>query len=193
MDLSIRLYSSMKFLLLFLIFFFPILASAAGMSKPDACAYPDGIHYEEVYVLWPGKLPQIDAFLKKNGFLYYFIHTFADADSLAAYRDAGNRDLGIIRNTGSYFVSYDCTRSKVKFHPQVRSTEGTTYGKLHWIHGDILDYSLTPRTRRPCTTPPDSLLVLSTIKKLSPDTRKGIPRTTSKSCVARSQYKVTTP
>lgn len=183
----------MKYLILFLILLFPTLTSAAGMSKQDACAYPDGIHYEEVYVLWPGKLPQIDAFLKKNGFLYYFIHTFPDTESLAAYRDAGNRDMGIIKNTGSYFVSYECARSKVKFHTNIRSTEGTTYGKLHWIHGDILDYSLTPRSRRPCATPPDSLLALSTIKKLSPDTRKGIPRTTSKSCVARSQYKVTTP
>ncbi len=80
----------MKFLLFSTFFLFPALIFASGMTKQEACTYPDGIIREEVYVLWPGKLPQIDEFLKKDGFLYYFIHTFPDSNSLSAYRDTGN-------------------------------------------------------------------------------------------------------
>lgn len=180
------------FLALFL-FCFPALSFAAGMTKEEACAYPEGIHHAEVYVLWPGKLPQIDSFLKKEGFLYYFIHTFPDSDSLAAYRDAGNRDLGVIKNTGSYFVSFDCARSRVKFYPSVRSIEGTTYGKLNWVYGDYLDYTLVPRLRNACIIAPDSLIRLSNMRKITPDKTYGIPRSNPAICVARSSYKATSP
>jgi hypothetical protein len=93
MGLSIRSFSlivlNMRILLFLIILLFPALTFASGMTKQDACSYRDGIHREEVYVLWPGKLPQIDEFLKQDGFLYYFIHTLPDSDSLSAYRDLG--------------------------------------------------------------------------------------------------------
>lgn len=179
-----------RIFLFLLVLIFPALSFAAGMTKQEACMYEDGIYREEVYVLWPDKLPQIDGFLKKNGFLYYFIHTFPDTESLAAYRDAGNRDLGYIKNTGSYFVSFDCARSKVKFYPSIRSIEWTTYGKLNWINGDYLDYSLVSRYHDPCITSPDALISVSNIKKLNPDKTRWLAHSNTLTCVARSPYKL---
>jgi hypothetical protein len=113
---------SLRFIALFIGFLIlPSLTDAAGLTKQEACTYPEGIHKEQVYILWPGKIVQTDEFLKKDGFLYYFIHTFADRNSLRQYNQIGNFGDGIIRNTGSYFVSFDCARSKVKFYPQIRS------------------------------------------------------------------------
>lgn len=43
----------MKYLILLALFLFPTLSFASGLSKQDACAYPEGIHQNEVYILWP--------------------------------------------------------------------------------------------------------------------------------------------
>ena len=180
----------MNFLLSFLLLLlFPTLTFASGMTKQEACEYPEGIAREEVYVLWPGKLPQIDGFLKKEGFLYYFIHTFSDRNTLSAYRDAGNTSWGFIRNTGSYLVSYDCTKSKVKFYPSIRSLGGTAYGKLNWISGNFLSYSLAWDERDPCKIWPDALLDIQSMAPLKIDRLSGLPRSTEAICIGRGAYK----
>jgi hypothetical protein len=184
----------MKFLLLFILSLFPALAFASGMTKQEACAYPDGIHREEVYVLWPGKIVQIDEFLKKDGFLYYFIQSFPSWDMRDRYRSNGNNpetSYGYVRTAGSYFVSFDCTRSKVKFYPHIRSGVGTAFGRIHWISGQYLDFSLVGDGRDPCTTGPDSLLDLSTMALLRIDKLQSLPRSTTAICVGRSPYKNT--
>ena len=122
------MYRTLFLLLLFL--FFPTLTFASGLSKQDACSYPDGIHDESVYIYWPGKIVHVGEFLKKDGFLYYFIHTFSSKDALVSYRDHGDMRT---RNSGSYLASYDCTRSRVKFYPNVRTLGGTAYGKFRWV------------------------------------------------------------
>lgn len=177
----------LRFFLLFLLAFAWISgASASGLSKQDACSYPDGIHGESVYIYWPGKLVHVDEFLKKDGFLYYFIHTFPNKDSLVYYRDSGDTSF---KNSGSYLASYDCARSKVKFYPNVRSLGGTAYGKFNWIADNYLSYSLVGNGRDPCATGPDTILDLRTMTNLRLDRLVGIPRSTTNVCVGRSAFK----
>lgn len=76
----------MNKILFTLFLLFPTLTFASGLSKQYACDYAEGIHQNEVYILWPGKFVRVDEFLKKDGFLYYFIHTFPDQKSLDGYR-----------------------------------------------------------------------------------------------------------
>lgn len=162
------------------------IASATGLSKQDACDYPDGIHGDSIYIYWPGKLVHVSEFLKKDGVLYYFIHTFSDKNTLAYFRDSGDTS---VRNAGSYLASYNCARSKVKFYPNVRSLGGTAYGKFNWISDSFLSYSLVGKERNPCTTGPDTILDLRTMTNLRLDRIPGIPRSTTDICVGRSYFK----
>jgi len=171
---------------------FPILTFASGLSKQEACAYPEGIHREEVYIYWPWKIVQVDEFLKKDGFLYYFIHTFPDRDSLSYYRDIvslSSVTMSSVRNTGSYMASYDCARSKVKFYPNIRSLGGTAYGKMNWYNTKYLSYSLVGSDRDPCSVWPDSLLDLSTMTIFRLDRMSSMLRSTRDICIGRSMYK----
>ena len=182
----------MKFLIALILIFLPTLTFASSLTKQEACSYPEGIHAEEVYVLWPGKLVKVDEFLKKWGFIYYFIHTFPDQNSLDEYRANGDDPKiigGYIRNTGSYLVSFDCSRSKVKFHTNVRSLGGIAYGEFHWVSGNLLSYSLVWANRDPCKTGPDSILDMRTMIPLRIDTFQWIPRSTQEICVGRSMYR----
>lgn len=180
--------------LLILILLFPTIIFASWLSKQEACGYDDGIHREEVYVYWPGKIVQVDEFLKVNGFIYYFIHSFPDRDSLDAYNDIRNNtttSTSFIRNSGSFFVSYDCARSKVKFHTNVRSLGGTAYGKINWFSNKYLSYSLVGADRDPCKTGPDTILDMSIMSNLRLDaTIRWLPKTTKDICVGRSMYKL---
>lgn len=161
-------------------------ASASSLSKQDACLYSDGIHKESVYIYWPGKFVHVSEFLKKDGFLYYFIHTFPNKESLVYYKDSGDTSF---KNSGSYLASYDCARSKVKFYPNIQSRGGTAYGKFNWISGSYLSYSLVGKERDPCTTGPDTILDLRTMVNLRLDRLIGIPRSTANVCIGRSFFK----
>ncbi len=178
------------FILIFL--FLPSLAFASGLSKQEACAYPERIHQNEVYVLWPGKFVRVDEFLKKDGFLYYFIHTFPDQKSLDGYRQNEgnpNAENGFIRNTGSYLASFDCARSKVRFYPNIASVNGTAYGQLNWISGNILSYSLVGTNRNPCTTGPDTILDMHRMVNMRIDRFTGLLKSTKNICIGRSTFK----
>ena len=165
---------------------------ASSLSKQEACSYPDGIVRESVYILWPGKIVQVDEFVKKDGFLYYFINVFPDQETVDAYRANGNnadtRQISV-KNEGSFFASYDCSRSKVKFYSHIRSLGGTAYGKLNWIAGQYLSYSLIGRDRDPCTTWPDMILDMKTMTNLRFDTTMRLLKSSKKICVGRSMYK----
>ncbi len=179
-----------KYFFFFLFFFlFPCFTLASWLTKQQACDYPTGLYDEEVYVLWPGKIPYIESFVKKDGFLYYFIHTFPDRDNERAYRDAGKVAGSYVKNSGSYFVSYDCARSKVKFHTAIRSLGGTSYGSWNWFSWRYLSYSLVPYDRDACSTPPDTLLDTLSMTALRLDRLLWLPRTTNLKCVGRSKYK----
>lgn len=182
----------MNKILLALFLLFPILSFASGLSKQDACDYAEGIHQNEVYILWPGKFVRVDEFLKKDGFLYYFIHTFPDQKSLDGYRQNEgdpNAANGYIRNTGSHFASFDCARSKVRFYPNIASVNGTAYGKLNWISGNILSYSLVGTSRDPCTTGPDTILDMTRMTNIRFDRFTGLPKSTKDICIGRSTFK----
>lgn len=178
-----------KIFLLISLFFFPLFASAAGISKQDACAYPEGIHKQDMYILWTGEFAQVDEFLKRWNTLYYFIHTFPSQKNLDEYRINGRSSGNFIQNSGSYFVSFDCARSKVTFHKHIRALGGTAYGKLNWISWQYLSYSLVSANRDPCSVWPDTILDVSTLKVLPIDRIAGIPRTTRDVCVWRSMYR----
>lgn len=183
---------SSRILILFTLLFFPTLSFASGLTKQDACGYPLGIHQNEVYILWPGKFVRVDEFLKKEGFLYYFIHTFPDQQALDGYRkNEGNPNAmnGYIRNTGSYLASFDCSRSKVRFYSNISSSNGTTYGKLNWINGNILSYSLIRADRDPCTTGPDTILDMTRMVNMRFDRFTGLPKSTKDVCVGRSMFR----
>ena len=182
----------MNKILLALFLLFPILSFASGLSKQDACDYAEGIHQNEVYILWPGKFVRVDEFLKKDGFLYYFIHTFPDQKSLDGYRQNEgdpNAANGYIRNTGSYLASFDCARSKVRFYSNISSSNGTTYGKMNWINGNILSYSLVRADRDPCTTGPDTILDMTRMMNMRFDRFAGLLRSTEDICIGRSMFK----
>lgn len=182
----------MKLLFFLLFLLLPTLTFASSLSKQEACAYPDGIVRESVYILWPGKIVQVDEFVKKDGFLYYFIHIFPDQEAVDTYRaNANNADTrqSSVKNEGSFFASYDCSRSKVKFSSHIRSLEGTAYGKLNWIAGQYLSYSLIGRDRDPCTTWPDMILDMKTMTNLRFDTTMRLLKSSKNICVGRSMYK----
>ncbi len=183
----------MKNISLFLIIvLFPVVASTAGMTKQDACSYPDGIYQEQLYILWPGKIVQVDEFVKKDGFLYYFINVFPDQETVDAYRaNANNADTrhSSVKNDGSFLASYDCSRSKVKFYSNIRSLGGTAYGKLNWLAGRYLSYSLLSRGRDPCTTWPDMLIDMDRMTNLRLDKTMRFLRSTPNICIGRSMYK----
>ncbi len=183
---------SSRILILLFLFLFPFFAFASWLSKQDACSRLDGIHREQVYILWPGKFVQVDEYLKHEGFLYYFIHVFPDQVTLDAYRKNGNNPEipgAILRNDGSYLASYDCSRSKVKFYPQVRSFGGTAFGKLNWVLGNYLSYSLVGYDRNTCTTGPDDLLDMTRIARMRLDQMIALPKSSSTLCVGRSMYR----
>lgn len=181
-----------KLLLLIFVFLFPALTSATSLLKNEACRYDDGIHRESLYVYWPGKYPTVDEFVKKNGKLHYFIQVFPTASSLDRYRTAGNSpytNVGFIRNSGSYLVSYDCARSKVEFSPWIRSTRGDQYGNFNWIDGEYLSYSFPKLTAiNTCKEWPDSILSLRSMINI-PLSFAWIPRSTGNICIARWPYK----
>ena len=185
----------MKLFFLFIILFLPSISHASSLSKQEACAYRDGIHREEVYVYWPGKQPQIDEFLKYDGKLYYFIQVLPDAKSLGSYRKAWNSpytDVGFIRNSGSYFVTFDCARSKVDFSstPKMYSTRGDQYGRLNWIDGKYLSYSFPILgSRNTCRDWPDAIMDMSTMGDIAIERVSWMPRSTKDICVARWLYK----
>jgi hypothetical protein len=68
--------------------FFPV--GAVSLSKQEACAYPEGIHWDPIYVYWPGELPRVDGFLKKDNKLYYFIHIFFSGKNIDQYVESDN-------------------------------------------------------------------------------------------------------
>lgn len=134
----------------------------------------------------------MDEFLKKEGFLYYFIHTFSDQNGLDAYRynEANpNSANGYIKNTGSYLASFDCARSKVKFYPNIASVSSTAYGKLNWISGNTLSYSLVATNRNPCTTGPDTILDMTRMMNMRFDRFAGLLKSTEDICIGRSMFK----
>jgi hypothetical protein len=159
----------MKFLLLIILAFFPTLTFAGGLMKQEACKYEEGIHWDPIYVYWPGELPRVDGFLKKDNKLYYFIHIFSSGKNIDQYVESDNNPYtkyGFIRNKASYMVSYDCSRSKVKFLPYLRSTRGDQYGKFLWIDGDILSYSITSHNpKSPCKFGDDIIMDMKTMAR----------------------------
>ena len=187
----------MKHLLFLILFLFPALTFASGISKQDACQYPDGIHREEMYIYWPGEYVQVDEFLKIGSKLRYFIHTFPARSSLDLYRASGNSPLtsgGFIANKGSYFVTYDCGRSKVEFSDTVRATDGLSYGKLNWIDDRYLDFSwIRSGNINSCENIPDYIYDVYLNRYVIVGKRSELPHSGKNICVARSKYQNIAP
>jgi hypothetical protein len=184
----------MKFVLLILFFFLvPFTTFAGWLSKQDACKYEEWIHWEPIYIYWPWELPRVDGFLKKNNKLYYFIHIFPSAKAIDGYVGSDNSPyskLGFIKNKASYMVEYDCSRSKVKFLPYLRSTRGDQYGKFHWIDGDTLSYSITSSNEKsPCKFAEDVIMNMATMEKYPIEKSQNYPPASKGFCLTRSAYK----
>lgn len=166
---------------------------ASGLSKQEACKYEEGIHWDPLYIYWPWELPRVDGFLKKDNKLYYFIHIFPSAKAINQYVESDNSPYskyGFIKNKASYMVSFDCSRSKVKFLPYLRSTRGDQYGKFHWLDGDTLAYTITSyNAKSPCKYADDVIMNMSTMEKYPIETNPNYPIPPKGYCLMRAPYK----
>lgn len=166
---------------------------ALGLMKKEACAYSEGIHRMPIYVYWPWELPHVDSFLKKDNRLYYFIHIFPSLDAIKRYEASDNSPyskLGFIKNKASYMVSYDCSRGRVKFLPYLRSTRWDQYGKLHWIDGDVLSYTITSyNAKSACTYADDVIMDMKTMEKYPIEKSPNYPIASKGFCLTRTPYK----
>jgi hypothetical protein len=180
-------------LLLVLFFSFSQTSYAIGLLKKEACAYPEWIHRLPLYVYWPNELPHVDDFLKKDNKLYYFIHIFPSAEAINRYIESDNSPYtksGFIKNKASYMVTYDCSRGKVKFLPQLRSTRWDQYGKFHWLDGDILSYSITSyNAKDTCKFADDVIMDMKTLEKYPIEKSKNYPESSVWFCLTRTPYK----
>lgn len=180
-------------ILFFICIFAPFVVEWAWLSKKEACAFEEWIHWDPIYIYWPGELPRVDGFLKKNNKLYYFIHIFPSAEAIDGYVESDNSPyskLGFIKNKASYMVEFDCSRSKVKFLPNLRSIRGDQYGKFHWIDGDILSYSITSNNAKStCKYADDILMNMATMEKYPIEGSKNYPEASKGFCISRSAYK----
>lgn len=87
-------------------------------------------------------------------------------------------------------VEFDCSRSKVKFLPYLRSTRGDQYGKFHWIDGDTLSYSITSNNAKStCKYADDIIMNMATMEKYPIEKSKNYPEASKGFCISRSAYK----
>lgn len=183
--------SSLIFIVLFFVFAENMYATA--LLKNEACKYEEGIHREPLYIYWPGELPRVDWFLKKDNKLYYFIHIFPSAQAIDRYVESDNSPYtkyGFIKNKASYMVQYDCSRSKVKFLPYLRSTRGDQYGKFHWIDGDILSYTITSyNAKSPCKYADDIIMNMKNMEQYPIEKSPNYPTVLDWYCLTRTPYK----
>ncbi|GAB0174688.1 MAG: hypothetical protein HHAS10_05670 [Candidatus Altimarinota bacterium] len=182
-----------SFLLFLCLLLFPSFVLASTLSKKEACSYPEGIHRDPLYIYWPGELPRVDGFLKKDNKLYYFIHIFPNTDAINRYIESDNSPYtkyGFISNKASYMVQYDCSRSRVKFLPYLRSTRGDQYGKFHWIDGDILSYTITSyNAKSSCKYADDIIMDMKTLERYKIENDKNYPNAPNGYCLTRTPYK----
>lgn len=167
--------------------------NAGGMSKQEACKYNEWIHGKSIYIYWPGELPRVDGFLKKDNNLYYFIHIFPSTEAIDHYIESDNSPYtkyGFIYNKASYMVQYDCSRSRVRFLPYLRSTRGDQYGKLRWIDGDILSYTITSyNAKSSCKYADDVIMNMKTLEQYKIEEDENYPTAPKGYCLTRTPYK----
>lgn len=184
----------MKFFISLFLLSIPSLIFASALSKQEACKYPDGIHWDPLYIYWPGELPRVDGFLKKDGFLYYFIHIFPSGSSLERYVINGNNPYtpkyGFVRNKAAYFVSFHCSRSKVRFSPILRSFRWDQYGKLLWTEWKYVGYSITRENQKSsCKFADDTILDISTHTRKDIEKHPLYPHAWQGECITRTPFR----